>query len=191
MAATVLSNDVYSFEVEAVLERQTSESMNNGIWRLMKQRDITVSEAKYVLVSEKLLPLEKHFMDQRAIFLENNRETSPILCRFLDLVEYLVSGNIYWGSQSPRYHNWREKLSAESATGADLPLFDETTAKCKDYIDAFPSGDTKNITEEVNAISLEDTKASVSRLQTESTQCTDIGPNLTEKVRKLYTHCSK
>jgi len=139
MATTVLSNDLYSFEVEAILGIQASGNINNGVWHLMKDRDITAEEAKHILLTEKLRPLEEQFLEEKARFLGTHGKESPQLAYYLDLVEFAASGNWYWSSECYRYHSWREnvtKFGGRPISSFNIQKFDEATSKCHDYINA-------------------------------------------------------
>jgi hypothetical protein len=139
MAITVLSNDLYSFEVEAMLGIQASGNISNGVWHLMKDRNITAEEAKHILLTEKLGPLEEQFLEEKASFSRAHGKQLPQLAHYLDLVELAASGNWYWSSQCYRYHSWRENVTQFG----DRPIssfitqkFDEATSKCHDYMKA-------------------------------------------------------
>ncbi|KAF9892770.1 Geranylgeranyl pyrophosphate synthase [Aspergillus nanangensis] len=131
MALTTLSNDLYSFDIESICELQDTGQLRNGVWRLMEERDITAKEAKEALLTEKMKPLEDQFIAEKAAFQRDHGETSPRLAHYLQLVEFMVSGNWYWGSNCYRYHNWREVRPWL----ADSKL-DESTAKCDAYLEA-------------------------------------------------------
>ncbi|CAI7666554.1 unnamed protein product [Penicillium bialowiezense] len=142
MAVTTLSNDMYSFEIEATLELQAGGNLNNGVWKLMDERDITAKEAKHVLLEEKILPLEEEFMCEKSAFIRDHGRRLPELARYLELVELMVSGNWYWGSGCPRYHQWRKQLSyfgIEKLSMLDIRTFDESIDKCNAYLDVVSS----------------------------------------------------
>lgn len=142
MAVTTLSNDMYSFDIEATLELQAGGNLNNGVWKLMQERDITAKEAKYVLLEEKILPLEEEFMCEKSAFIRDRGRRLPELARYLELVELMVSGNWYWGSGCPRYHQWRKQLSyfgIEQLSMLDIRTFDESIDKCNAYLNVVSS----------------------------------------------------
>ncbi|PHH76098.1 hypothetical protein CDD80_1828 [Ophiocordyceps camponoti-rufipedis] len=156
MAATTLSNDIYSFDVESVLEIQTGGNINNGVWYLMKALDLTVKEAKHILLTEKITPLEAEFIRGKAEFVQNNRLSAPNLVRFLHQVELMVSGNWYWGRFANRYNRWREAMShfgGVHVSGIRIFTVDEATAKCSAFYDA--AGQTVVQSKENGALSLQ------------------------------------
>jgi ophiobolin F synthase len=139
MAITVLSNDMYSFEVEATLDIQASGKISNGVWHLMKDRDITAGEAKHILLTEKLRPLEEQFLEEKAAFSRAYGKELPQLAHYLDLVELTASGNWYWSSQCYRYHSWRENVTrfgGRPISSFNIQKLDEAASKCDDYINA-------------------------------------------------------
>jgi ophiobolin F synthase len=139
MAITVLSNDMYSFEVEATLDIQASGKISNGVWHLMKDRDITAEEAKHILLTEKLRPLEEQFLEEKAAFSRAYGKELPQLAHYLDLVELTASGNWYWSSQCYRYHSWRENVTrfgGRPISSFNVQKLDEAASKCDDYINA-------------------------------------------------------
>jgi hypothetical protein len=142
MATTILTNDLYSFEVEAILGIQASGNISNGVWHLMKDRNITAEEAKHILLTEKLRPLEEQFLEEKAGFLRFLRahgKELPQLTYYLYLVELAASGNWYWSSQCYRYHFWRENVThfgGRPISSFNIQKFDEAISKCYDYINA-------------------------------------------------------
>lgn len=144
MAITILSNDLYSFEVEAMLGIQASGNISNDVWHLMKDRNITAEEAKNILLTEKLRPLEEQFLEEKAVFLEVHGKELPQLAHYLDLVELAASGNWYWGSQCYRYHSWRENVTQfgnRPISSFNIRIFDEAAAKCHNYLKAAANND--------------------------------------------------
>lgn len=144
MAITILSNDLYSFEVEAMLDIQASGNISNGVWHLMKDRNITAEEAKHILLTEKLRPLEEQFLEEKAGFLKAHGKELPQLAHYLDLVELAASGNWYWGSQCYRYHSWRENVkqfAGRPISSFNIRIFDEAAAKCQDYLKVTANND--------------------------------------------------
>lgn len=144
MAITILSNDLYSFEVEAMLGIQASGNISNGVWHLMKGHNITAEGAKHILLTEKLRSLEEQFLDEKAGFLKAHGKELPQLAHYLDLVELAASGNWYWGSQCYRYHSWRENVTQfgdRPISSFNIRIFDDTAAKCHDYLKAAANND--------------------------------------------------
>lgn len=135
MVVTALSNDIYSFDREASLELQTGGNINNAVWRMMTELDITAYEAKDKVLHDKIRPLETQFLEKKKAFLAEN-ETSD-LTYFVELVELMVSGNWYWGVSAIRYLDWREKVLRFGDVNADdleFYIVDEKKGKCSDYL---------------------------------------------------------
>ncbi|KAJ5872328.1 terpenoid synthase [Penicillium soppii] len=137
MVVTALSNDIYSFDREASLELQTGGNINNAVWRLMTELDVTAGEAKDLLLRDKMRPLETEFLNKKNTYLAENENQPSDLTYFVELVELMVSGNWYWGVSASRYLNWRENVYRfGDVNAADLEFYhiDETKAKCSDYL---------------------------------------------------------
>ncbi|KAK9860462.1 hypothetical protein MYU51_005403 [Penicillium brevicompactum] len=135
MVATALTNDIYSFDREASLELQTGGNINNAVWRMMTEFDITAYEAKEKVLQDKIRPLEKQFLEKKKAFLSENEPSD--LTYFVELVGLMVSGNWYWGGSSIRYLNWRENvLRFGDVNAEDLEFYfvDEKKGKCSDYL---------------------------------------------------------
>lgn len=136
MLLTTLGNDLYSFKREAVLDLQTGGNFNNAVWRLMEKRDITAKEAKDALLNEKMAPLEQQFIDAKSAFLASGNQ-SPDLIYLVEQVEFMVSGNWYWGCTADRYHRWRENVvlfGEVDAANLNMFILDEAEAKYSDYL---------------------------------------------------------
>ena len=139
MVATALTNDIYSFDREASLELQTGGNINNAVWRMMTELDITAYEAKEKVLHDKIRPLENQFLEKKKAFLLENEPSD--LTYFVELVELMVSGNWYWGGSSIRYLDWREKILRFGDVNADdleFYLVDEKKGKCSDYLKLAP-----------------------------------------------------
>ncbi|GLB23602.1 hypothetical protein AtubIFM61612_004197 [Aspergillus tubingensis] len=144
MAMTVLSNDLYSFEMEAILGIQAGGRISNGVWHLMKHRNITAKEAKHILLIEKLRPLEEQFLEEKASFSRAHGRDLPQIVHYLDLLELAASGNWYWGSQCYRYHSWKENITQfgdRPISSYNIQKFDEATSKCEEYLKAAANND--------------------------------------------------
>ncbi|KAL2842929.1 isoprenoid synthase domain-containing protein [Aspergillus pseudoustus] len=138
MAVTVLVNDIYSFDKESVLQLTPEGLPMSGVWRLMQERNITTQDAKEVLYTEHIVPLETQFIEEKARFIRDHEEDCPELISYLQQVEYMVAGTWYWSSRCYRYHEWRETLVGfkdESwACYASRSSPDESTAMCETYL---------------------------------------------------------
>ncbi|KAL8857847.1 MAG: hypothetical protein Q9178_005603 [Gyalolechia marmorata] len=104
-AVLCLTNDLFSWEKEHQSAFQRgSDSVPNAIWVLMREHSIGVEEAKGMCrrvikqkVSEYLDIVEQN---------RGNTNLSPDLRRYLDAMQYTLSGNAVWSLDSPRYKSF-------------------------------------------------------------------------------------
>lgn len=98
-----LQNDLLSWEKELEsAKRRGLKNVVNAIWVLMKERSISVDEAKTVCRSIIRENVSKHLK-----ILEENRtneDLSTELRRYMEAMQYSLSGNAVWGLICPRYH---------------------------------------------------------------------------------------
>ena len=98
-----LQNDLFSWEKEyQSAKRLGLKSVVNAIWVLMKEHDINVEEAKdtcrHIIkenVTKYLGVLEET---------KDNLDLSPDLRRYMEAMQYALSGNAVWSLICPRYH---------------------------------------------------------------------------------------
>jgi hypothetical protein len=101
--AAVLTNDVQSWEKEVELVHTTNKvDMTNGVFILMKQDSIDVEEAKH-----RVLQRVRTFVAEFVNTVKNihsRQDLSHDSRVFVESAQYMVSGNLVWGTSSPRYH---------------------------------------------------------------------------------------
>ncbi len=76
--------------------------MFNAIWVLMREHSITVDEAKEVCRQK----IKDYVVDYLRIVEENqsNMNLSLDLRKFIEAMQYSLSGNAVWSRYSPRYN---------------------------------------------------------------------------------------
>lgn len=100
--ALALTNDYFSFDREYDEHlRDPDNEPTNGAWLFMKWRGVDVATAKDLL-RQAAIGYERQFLQGRVEFLRRNR--SPKLARYLQRLEHMVSGNVVWSLNCPRYH---------------------------------------------------------------------------------------
>ncbi|RAL02574.1 bifunctional terpene synthase/polyprenyl synthetase family protein [Aspergillus ibericus CBS 121593] len=137
-AAAALVNDLYSFNKEVSLELPTNSTMSNAVWYLMETLNLTVSQAKELLLKEKIAPLEKQFIAKKREYLASNEKTykSKDIAYFLEMVGLGLSGNWYWSAVANRFHRWMDvpNLAGLVPSNGTVVQFDENTATCATLI---------------------------------------------------------
>lgn len=114
--AASLTNDLFSYEKEQKAAEEAGLShVVNGLWVLMQEHKITLEEAKQLCRTRIKEEVSKYVQ----IIEETNARTdlSDDAKKYVELVQYSVSGNVVWSLQCPRYHsekdfNERQKLRA-------------------------------------------------------------------------------
>lgn len=98
-----LTNDLYSWEKEyqAFLEHGKT-TIFNAIWVLMREHSVTIEDAKDLCrqkikesVAEYLHTVEES---------RNNKNLSLDLRKYIECMQYQMSGNVVWGMLAPRYN---------------------------------------------------------------------------------------
>lgn len=101
--AVGLTNDLYSWEKEyqAFLEKGQTHVVN-AVWVLMREHSFTFDQAKDLCsqkikenVAEYLCTVEEN---------RNNENLSLDLRKYIECMQYALSGNVFWSKLSPRYH---------------------------------------------------------------------------------------
>ncbi|KAL4806051.1 terpenoid synthase [Aspergillus unguis] len=133
-AAAALINDLYSFTKEISTELGTDTTMSNAVWYLMQTLDLTVSQARTLLLKEKIEPLERQFIAKKAEYLAaaDKHPRSPDIRYFLEMVGLGLSGSWYWSTLADRFHKYNHPLP-----GCLPPIcleVDEETATCKSLL---------------------------------------------------------
>ncbi len=102
-AAASVANDLQSWDKEYLLaQKQPDSDMVNAVWVMMKQHSVDVETAKE-LCHQKV----KEFVAEYVQTLEYNkiRDDIPETVRiFVEAMQYMISGNLVWGNQCPRYY---------------------------------------------------------------------------------------
>ncbi|PYI02734.1 terpenoid synthase [Aspergillus sclerotiicarbonarius CBS 121057] len=147
-ATAALVNDLYSFNREAALELAKDSTMPNAVWYLMETLDVTVSQAKALLLKEKIAPLEKQFIAKRRDYLAKSdctTKSKDVSC-FLDMVGQGLSGNWYWSAVADRFHRWTEvpHLADIIPSDGSILQFDEDIATCATLLKTKSLGAKKN-----------------------------------------------
>ena len=131
ITATILANDLCSFEREIVTEMDSDGNINNSVWYLMKTLGLTVAEAKDWLLNHKILPLEREFTEERQKYL-SQPEVSSDMQRYLELIEFMHSGNWFWSTLCPRYYKWRSDTRLHRWGNGEALSMDFANAKWTD-----------------------------------------------------------
>ena len=102
-AAISLTNDLFSWEKERdAAERHCSPHIVNAIWVLMREHSITELEAQELCREkirenvEKSVGVCRATMEDFAISLD--------LRKYVEAIQYSLSGNLVWSIYCPRYH---------------------------------------------------------------------------------------
>lgn len=98
-----LTNDLFSWqkEYEASIENNQSHVIN-AIWVLTREHSITIDEAKDLCRQK----IKEHIAEYVRIVEENrnNMSISSDLRKYIDCMQYSLSGNVVWSKLCPRYH---------------------------------------------------------------------------------------
>ena len=139
LAASALTNDLYSFNREACLEIPCNANMANAVWHLMKTTGATVAQAKHVLIEEKLLPLIHQFSANKDSFVPSVVDSGTSHRKvFLEMVALGLSGNWYWSAIADRYNRWMDHPNLADFKLPDHIVvdFDESKADCSTILKA-------------------------------------------------------
>ena len=102
-AALSLTNDLFSWEKERdAAERHCYPHVVNAIWVLMREHSITELEAQK-LCREKI----GENVDKSVRVCRETRENFAIsldLRKYVEAIQYSMSGNLVWSIYCPRYH---------------------------------------------------------------------------------------
>jgi len=101
--AAGLTNDLFSWEKECEAARRNGLSyVVNAIWVLKGEHSITTDEAK-ALCREKIKVAIADYLQviKRTC---NNLKVSLDLRKYIEAMQYSLSGNVVWSLQCPRYH---------------------------------------------------------------------------------------
>ena len=102
-AAISLTNDLFSWKKERdAAEREGNPHVVNAIWVLMKEHSITELEAQK-LCREKIMV----YVDESVRVSEDTKRNINIssgLRKYVEAIQYSLSGNLVWSIYCPRYH---------------------------------------------------------------------------------------
>ncbi|KAK3377643.1 isoprenoid synthase domain-containing protein [Podospora didyma] len=99
--AAILVNDIQSWEVEYSVALEQKVPLTNAIWVLMKQHSLSLDEAKE-LCREKSKTLVAEYMSILGVA-SGRDDLSKDARALLESLQYMITGNVVWGFQSPRY----------------------------------------------------------------------------------------
>ena len=124
-AAISLTNDLFSWEKERdAAERDGYPHVVNAIWVMMREHSITELEAQK-LCREKI---KEYVDDSVRVSKDTSRNTdiSLDLRKYVEALQYSLSGNLVWSIYCPRYHpeasyNDDQYLMVEEITASQPP----------------------------------------------------------------------
>jgi hypothetical protein len=99
-----LTNDLYSFDKEyaSYLREGINKGVPNSVWFLMRDCDISISEAK-IKVTGLILSKEGEYYRKKGELETSGKEISTEGWQYLDHAVFMVSGVSYWSSFCERY----------------------------------------------------------------------------------------
>lgn len=99
-----LANDYFSFDREyAEFDSSDDGKLINAVWLFMKWQGANASVAKQ-LVKEATNRYEAEYLARVRQYKASRRFASPKLDKYLEALSYMVSGNVYWSLNCPRYN---------------------------------------------------------------------------------------
>jgi hypothetical protein len=123
--AASLTNDLFSYQKEyEAAQRASLPDIVNGIWVLMHEHNITQEEAEAmcrVRIKEEVASYLRVVQETKASVNLSNESK-----RYIELMQYSVSGNVVWSLQCPRYHK-DQKLSPPRTIPQMTNLADDLT----------------------------------------------------------------
>ncbi|KAL3471910.1 Ophiobolin F synthase [Aspergillus californicus] len=102
--ACLMTNDVYSFEKE-----KNDVNPQNALWIVMKEHSCSEEEAKKICKERIRVEVNKYAQVVKETLART--DISHDLKRYIEIMQYTVSGNYAWSTQAPRYHadaKWNE-----------------------------------------------------------------------------------
>lgn len=105
--AASLTNDLYSYQKEYVAAQKAGKrEVPNGVWVLMKEHRISESEAK--TLCKNLIKAEVQAFVRIVRTIHERTDLSEDARKYIELMQYSVSGNALWSRQCPRYNQSSE-----------------------------------------------------------------------------------
>ncbi|KAH8728004.1 fusicoccadiene synthase [Phaeosphaeriaceae sp. PMI808] len=114
--AASLTNDVYSYEKEVEAARKAGKDhVTNGLWVLMIEHGISLEEAKVRCRDRIKKEVAEYVQVVERVRIRDGLSSDAK--KYVELMQYSVSGNVVWSIQCPRYHkgetyNERQQLRA-------------------------------------------------------------------------------
>jgi ophiobolin F synthase len=190
-AALALTNDYFSFDLEYDEFQASGESqtLTNSVWLHMKWHNIDIVAAKK-MVKQAIWCYERRFLDLCDDFGGENSSLPSHIDRYLRALSYLVSGNVVWSLNCPRYHPDRRY---DPNAGLEDSLTDKKYCGSLQYEYCSTNTDsTRNICSRENGTSVVRQKRRESTGSTTTTEFND--DNVFEDVssesssRSVYSH---
>jgi Terpene synthase family 2, C-terminal metal binding len=101
--AAGLTNDLFSWEKEyEAAKRNHQPDVVNAIWVLVREHSITVDQAKDLCRQKIKVAVADYLQTIKETC--NNVTISMDLRRYIEAMQYSLSGNVVWSLQCPRYH---------------------------------------------------------------------------------------
>jgi ophiobolin F synthase len=101
--AASLTNDLFSYEKEyEAAQAAELPDVVNALWVLMSEHKISLEEAKSMC----RMRIKQEVAQYARIVKEtqSRNDLSSDAKRYIELMQYSVSGNVIWSLQCPRYH---------------------------------------------------------------------------------------
>lgn len=101
-----LHNDYVSFDVEYSIfeddhEAEALQAFTNGVWVMMYLHGMGVEEAKEAIKTKTQAYEQEFFRLWKA--LHTNERTTDNVLKYVTGLSYMVSGNLVWSLDAPRY----------------------------------------------------------------------------------------
>jgi hypothetical protein len=132
--AASLTNDLFSYTKELIAAKESGkDDVTNGVWVLMKEHDLTEDDAKNLcraLIKEEV-----------AIFVEvvktirDRADLSQHARKYVELMQYSVSGNVIWSRECPRYASTTPPVSVCVADNSLVPSWDTRKRRISEAAD--------------------------------------------------------
>jgi len=101
--AAGLTNDLFSWEKEyEAAVKNGQANVSNAIWVLMGEHSITTEEAK-TICRQKIKEAVAEYVEIVKLS-RNDTSISLDLRRYIEAMQYSLSGNVIWSLSCPRYH---------------------------------------------------------------------------------------
>jgi hypothetical protein len=140
--AASLTNDLFSYQKEfEAAQRAGQPDIVNALWVLMCEHNVTRDDAEAMCktrIKEEVAKYVKIVEETKA-----SADLSNASKRYIELMQYSVSGNVVWSLQCPRYHKnlalTEEQLLRRISVQENLLATDESDHKRKRSRSSSPS----------------------------------------------------